>query len=147
MTMFTSTLAWFTLCVERARRAHSSTLDDVISQFIGSSPESFHNHLQCHPWAHLFDSLLPFYPYLFFPVFSSYLLHSELCLQLDNPIVKESLCYSANKGVTTPTTSPPPSQIMSPTSRPSASSTTHRFPSPSLSWPITANQEAQLFVA
>ena len=36
------------------------------------------------------------------------------------------------RGVTTPTTSPPPSQGMSPTSRPSASSTTHRFPSPTL---------------
>ena len=38
----------------------------------------------------LFDSLLPFYFHLFFPVFS---LYSEL----DNPIVMESLCYSANK--------------------------------------------------
>ena len=76
----------------------------------------------------------------------------------------ESLCYSANKGVTTPTTSPPPSQVMSPTSWPSASSTTLQVPSPTLSrhrtrtWmtlhsascsqkhtedkPITANQKA-----
>ena len=44
MTMLTSTIAWCTLCVERARRAHSSTLD-VVSHLIGSSPESFHNHL------------------------------------------------------------------------------------------------------
>ena len=33
----------------------------------------------------------------FFPVFSFYLLHSELYSELDNPIVMESLCYSANK--------------------------------------------------
>ena len=67
--------------------------------------------------------------------------------------------------VRTPTTSPSPSQGMSPTSWPSASSTTHRFPSPSwsrhrtktwMTWhsascsqrhtedkPITANQKAR----
>ena len=55
-------------------------------------------HLHSHPWAHLLDSPLPFYFYLFFPVFSFYLLHSELYPELDNPIVMESLCYSANKG-------------------------------------------------
>ena len=44
MTMLTSTIAWCTPCVERARRAHSSTLG-VISHLIGSSSESFHNHL------------------------------------------------------------------------------------------------------
>ena len=68
------------------------------------------------------------------------------------------------RGVTTPTTSPLPSQVTSPNSWPSASSTTHRVPSPTLSrhrtrtwmtWhsascsqrhtedkPITANQKA-----
>ena len=45
----------------------------------------------------LFDSFLPFYFFLFLPVFSFYLLHSELYLELDNLIVMESLCYSANK--------------------------------------------------
>ena len=49
-----------------------------------------------HPWTHLLDSPPPFYFYLFFPVFSFYLLHSELYPELDNPIVMESLCYSAN---------------------------------------------------
>ena len=44
MTMLTSTCAWCTPCVERARRAHSFTLD-VVSHLIGSSPESSHNHL------------------------------------------------------------------------------------------------------
>ena len=56
----------------------------------------------CHPrsytWAHLLDSPLPFYFYLLFPVFSLCLLHSELYPELDNLIVMESLCYSANKG-------------------------------------------------
>ena len=55
-------------------------------------------HPRSYPWAHLLDSPLPFYFHLFFPVFSFYLLHSELYPELDNPIVMESLCYSANKG-------------------------------------------------
>ena len=55
-------------------------------------------HPRSYPWAHLFDSPLPFHFYLFFPVFSFYLLHSELYPELDNTIVMESLCYSANKG-------------------------------------------------
>ena len=97
MTMLTSTIAWCTPCVERARRAHSFTLD-VVSHLIGSrSAESCHKHLHGHPCAHLFDSLLLFYFYLFLPVFSFCFLHSELYSELDNPIVMESLCYSANK--------------------------------------------------
>ena len=71
MTMLTSTIAWCTPCVERARRAHSFTLD-VVSHLIGSSPESCHKHLHSHPWAHLLASPLPFYFHLFFPcLFSS----------------------------------------------------------------------------
>ena len=96
MTMLTSTIAWCTPCVERARRAHSFTLD-VVSHLIGSRSESCHKHLHSHPWAHLLDSPLPFCFHLFFPVFSVYFLHSELYRELDNPIVMESLCYSANK--------------------------------------------------
>ena len=96
-TPMTSTIACCTPCVERARRAHSFTLD-VVSHLIGSRSESCHKHLHSHPWAHLLDSPLPFYFYLFFPVFSFYLLHSELYPELDNLIVMESLCYSANKG-------------------------------------------------
>ena len=56
------------------------------------------SHPRSYPLAHLFDSLLPFYFHLFFPVFAFYLLHSEMYPELDNPIVMESLCYSANKG-------------------------------------------------
>ena len=44
MTTFTQTLAWCTSCAELAHSAHSSTLD-VVSHLIGSSPESFQNHL------------------------------------------------------------------------------------------------------
>ena len=51
MTMLTSTIAWCTPCVERARRAHSFTLD-VVSHLTGSSPESFHNHLHAIHGAH-----------------------------------------------------------------------------------------------
>ena len=108
-----------------------------------------------------------FYFHLSFPVFffSFHLLHCELYSELDNLIVMESLCYSANKGSDdAPRRLPPPSQVMSPTSWPSASSTTHQVPSPTLSrhrtWilttlhsascsqrhtedkPITANQKA-----
>ena len=45
----------------------------------------------------------------------------------------EILCYSANKDSEDAYDAPLPSQVMSPTSWPSASSTTHRFPSPSWS--------------
>ena len=55
-------------------------------------------HLHSHPWAHLLESLLLFYFDLSFPVFfSCHLLHCELYTELDNLIVMESLCYSANK--------------------------------------------------
>ena len=82
---------------ERARRAHSFTLD-VVSHLIGSSPEPFHIHPWSSSWRTLFDSYLPFYFHLFFPVISFHVLRSELYSELDNPIVMESLCHSANKG-------------------------------------------------
>ena len=82
---------------ERARRAHFFTLD------------ASHNSLAqvlsliiCHPrsyaWTHLLESILLFCFHLSFPVFFSFhLLHSELYSELDNPIVMEILCHSANK--------------------------------------------------
>ena len=98
MTMLTSTIAWCTPCVERARKAHSFTLD-VVSHFFGSRSESCHKHLHSHIHGRtLFDSPLPFYFYLFFPVFSFYLLHSELYPELDNLIAMQNLRTSANKG-------------------------------------------------
>ena len=49
----------------------------------------------CHPWRILLDSTSPFFLYFSFLSFSVYFLHNELFLELDNPIVMESLCYSA----------------------------------------------------
>ena len=51
----------------------------------------------CHPWRVLFDSISPFFLYWSFLLFSFYFLHSELYSELDNLIVMESLCCSANK--------------------------------------------------
>ena len=96
MTMLISTIAWCTPCVECARRAHSFTLD-VVSHLMAQDLSVVISHPRSYPWAHLLDSPLPFYFHLFFPVFSFYLLHSELYPELDNPIVMQSLCYSANK--------------------------------------------------
>ena len=96
MTMLTSTIAWCTRCVERARRARSSILD-VVSHLIGSSSESFHNHLHTiHGAPSLTRFSLSTSTCSFLP-FSVHFLHSELYSELDNPIVMESLCYSANK--------------------------------------------------
>ena len=54
-------------------------------------------------------------------------MHFEQHTELDNLItVQHNLRTSANKGVTTPTTSTPPSQAMSPTTWPSASLATPR---------------------
>ena len=94
MTTFTQTLAWCTSCAELAHSAHS--LMSSHTSF-GSRSESCHKHLHSHPWAHFLDSPLLFYFHLFFPIFSFYLLHSELYPELDNLIVMESLCCSANK--------------------------------------------------
>ena len=96
MTMLTLTIAWYTPCVERARRAHSFTLD-VVSHLIGSSPESFLNHLRV---IHGRTSLTRFSlstSTCSFLSFSVYFFQSELYSEPDNPIVMESLCYS-NKG-------------------------------------------------
>ena len=97
MTTLTQTLAWCTSCAELAHSAHSFTPGDVISHLIGSSPEQTLCHPRSYPWRTLFESLLLFYFHLSFPVLSFYFLHSELYSELDNPIVMESLCHSANK--------------------------------------------------
>ena len=57
--------------------SHTS-LAQVLSHFTTISMSS---------WRTLFDSLLPFYFYLFLTVYSFYFLHSELYSELDNPIV------------------------------------------------------------
>ena len=88
---------------ERARRAHSVTRLDVVSHLIGSSPrESCHKHLHSHPCAaHSLSRGIPVYFHLFFPVFFSILppaTPSWYPEAIDNLIVMDSLCYSANKG-------------------------------------------------
>ena len=68
MTMLTSAIAWCTPCVERARRAHSSTPDDVISHLILAIVLSLITTISIPSMAHSpwFDlSLLPL---LFLPV-------------------------------------------------------------------------------
>ena len=86
MTTLTSTDAWRT---ESARTAHlfHSCMAQVLSAFT------------LHPWSStwrtLLDSTSPFFLYFSFLSFSVYFLHHELFLELDNPIVMASLCYSA----------------------------------------------------
>ena len=94
ITTLISTIAWCTPCVERARRACSSTPGDVISHLIGSSPEQTFCHPRSYSWCILLDSTSAFFLYFSFLSFSVYFLHHELFLELDNPIVMESLCWS-----------------------------------------------------
>ena len=105
----------------------------------------------CHPCSCAF--LLEFVFLLFFfdlsfPVFFSFhLLHCELHTELDNLIAMQKTCASSRtRRVTTPTTSTPPSQVMSPTTWPSASSGTPRVPSPTLhrhrTWTLTTLHSA-----
>ena len=116
MTMLTSTIAWCTPCVERARRTHSFTLD-VVSHLIGSRSESYHLssmgatpwlacpsrtwmtwHSASCSWRHTEDKPITSYQKsLSTSTCSSHSFPSTSCT-LDNPIVMESLCYSANKG-------------------------------------------------
>ena len=110
MTMLTSTIAWCTPCVERARRAHSSTLD-VISHLFGSSSESFHNHLHT---IHGAPSLTRFSlststcsSLSFFPSTSS----TPSCTLSSTTRSSWKACATPpSRRVRTPTTSPLPSQ-------------------------------------
>ena len=88
----TSTDAWRT-CTDLALRIfHSSWWHRTPH---GSSSESIHSHPRSYSWRVLFDSTSPFFLYLFFLPFSVFFLHTELFLELDNPIVMASLRYSA----------------------------------------------------
>ena len=69
----------------------------IISHLIGSSPEQTLCHPRSYPWRTLLDSTSPFFLYFSFLSLSVYFFHSELYSELDNPIVMENLCYSANK--------------------------------------------------
>ena len=126
--------------------AHLVTLFDVGSHApLGSSLSL----VTCHPCtcASLLEfTSLFFYFDLSFTVLSFFfpLLHFELHTELDNLIAMQNLRISRTREVTTPTTSPSPSQVMSPTTWPSASSTTLQVPSPRHTEdnPITAIQKA-----
>ena len=117
MTTLTSTIVWCTSCVEFARSAHCSTLDDDRHRTPhGSSSESIHSHPRSYSWRVLFDSISPLFLHLSFLPFSVFFLCPELFLELDNPIVMASLRYSAaeeSKDTLNSFTSP---QVMSPTS-------------------------------
>ena len=63
----------------------------------GSSPESFNNHLQNIHGAPSLTRFSLSTSTCSSPSFSFYFLHSELYSEFGNPIVMESLCYSANK--------------------------------------------------
>ena len=65
----------------------------------GTSPESFHNHLHGHIHGRTSSIRLSLSTSTCSSLsFSVHLLHSELYPELDNLVVIESLCYSANKG-------------------------------------------------
>ena len=101
---------------------------------LGSSSERIHSHPRSYPWAHLFDSVLPFYFHLLLLSVPVFFFHLELFLELHYTIVMANLRCSAAEEVRTPWSPSPLSQVVSPTSWPSASSTTHHFLSPS--WPL-----------
>ena len=89
---------------ERARRAHSFTLD-VISHLIGSSPESCHNHLHGHPSLARFSLSTSTCSFLSFPSTSS----TPSCTLSSTTRSSWKACAAPpTRGVTTPTTSPPP---------------------------------------
>ena len=62
---------------------------------MGSSSESIHSHPRSYSWRVLFDSISPFFLYLFFLPFSVFFLYPELLLEFDNPIVMASRRYFA----------------------------------------------------
>ena len=97
MTVLTSTVAWCTPCVERARRAHSSTL---LMTPHTSLAHVLSKHFVIHGHTHGAFSLirpLSFFFFFSFLSFSVYFLHNELFLELDNPIIMASLRYSASE--------------------------------------------------
>ena len=132
----TSTDAWRT-CTESARTAH-------LPQFMMTPHTSWlkfwahsHFHLHGHPWRILLDSTSPFFFYLFLLSVPVFLFHLELFLELHYTIVMASLRCSAAEESEDTLNAFTLTQVMSPTSWPSASSTTHQSPSPSWSLPRT----------
>ena len=137
MTMLTSTIAWCTPCVECARRAHWSTLVMSSHASSGASSVSCHNHLHT---IHGAPSLTRFSlsSSTFSPCPSPSTSSTPSCTLSSTTRSSWKACAAPpTRRVRTPTTSPLASQVMSPNSWPSASSTTHWSPSPSWSRPRT----------
>ena len=117
-------------CVERARRAHSFTLDVVFTPHLAQVLSHFTTISMAHPLWFASPFLLLPVSSLSFPSTSS----TPSCTLSSTTRSSWKACAtSPTRRVRTPTTSPLPSQVMSPRSWPSASSTTHRSPSPSWS--------------
>ena len=146
--------------------AHSCTPVHLVSHLIGSRSESCHFiSIVIHERTSLsrFSSSTSTCPSLS-SSFPSTSCTASCTLSSTTWSPWKAFATPPKRWVTTPTTSPPPSQVMSPTSWPSASSTTLQVPSPTLSrhrtrtwmtWhssscsqrhtedkPITANQKA-----
>ena len=116
MTTFAQILAWCTWYTELAHSAHS-----LMSSHTSSAQDLslVINISLGHPWAHLLESLLLFYFHLSFPCLL--LFPSTSCTA---SCTLSSTTWSPWKACATPptrgpTTSPPPSQVMSPSSWPS----------------------------
>ena len=119
MTMLTSTIA----CAHRALSVH---VERTLSCLMSSHTSWF------KIWVLSISLIRSLSTSTFFLVYSFYILYSELYSELTTWSSWKACATPPTRGVTTPTTSPPPSQGMSPTSWLSASSTTHRVLSPAL---------------
>ena len=137
MTTFTQTLAWCTSCAELAHSAHSSTLDDHLTPHLA---QVLSKHFVIHGHIHGAFSLIRPLPSSFtfpscpFPSTSS---TTSCSLSSTTRSSWKACATPPQKRVRAPWTPSTLTQVMSPTSWPSASSTTHQSPSPSWSRPRT----------
>ena len=108
MTMLISTIAWCTPCVERARRAHSSTFD-VVSHLIWLKSWVFSQPWRTPLWL-VSPFLLLLVPSCLFPSTSS---TPSCTLSWTTRSSWKACATPPTRRVRTPTTSPLPSQILS----------------------------------
>ena len=116
-----------TSCAELAHSAHSFTPGDAVSHLIGSIT-TISIVIHGAPSLTRFSLSTSTCSSLSFPSTSS---TPSCTLSFATRSSWKACATPPTRWVRTPATSPPPSQVMSPTTWPSASSTTHRFPSPS----------------
>ena len=108
LTMLTSTIAWCTPCVERAHSARCSTHDDDTAHFMAQVLSAF-TLPSMSSMRTLFDSLLPFYFYLFLLVLLRLLPPLRAVLWARQPDRHgKPLLTPPTRRVRTPTTSPSP---------------------------------------